>query len=87
MADSIRTVGKNGIEVTEYKGEYSLTATYEGKDGKMWQQWGKVCVGQDSYSDKDHPIKVILGDKITAAAVLLTTLKEITGMDYIEVPF
>lgn len=84
MADSIRTTGKNGIEVSEYKGEFSLTATYEGKDGKMWQQWGKVRVGKDSYSEKDRPFKCILGDKTTAEAVLLTALKEITGATWVQ---
>jgi hypothetical protein len=88
MGESIRTVGKNGIEVQEYKGEFSLIATHEGKEGKFWQDWGKVKIGKDSYSDKDRPIKVLLGDKVTAVATLLMVLKEITGQEYnIEAPF
>jgi hypothetical protein len=79
MSDVIKTVGKSGIEVTEYKGEYGLTATYEGKDGKDYQQWGKVRIGKDAYSDKDRPVKVILGDKSTSAAVLVMVLQQITG--------
>lgn len=87
MADAIRTIGKNGVELTEYNGEYGLTATIEGKDGKNWQQWGKVRVGKDAYSDKDRPIKVILGPKETAVATCVMILKELTGMEYTQVPF
>lgn len=77
--ETIRTTGKNGVELTEYNGDYGLTATLEGRDGKFWQQWGKVRVGKDSYSDKDRPIKVVLGDRATAIGVLRTLLAELEG--------
>lgn len=79
----IKTVGKHGFEVTEYKSEIGLVATYEGSDGKDWQKWGRERVGKDKYSDKDRPIKVILGDAATATMALLAALLEITGHDYV----
>lgn len=78
MSAPIRTIGKNGVELTEYKSEYGLTACYEGKDGKFYQQWGKVKVGKDVYSDKDRPVKVILGDRGTAIATLNMLISELT---------
>ena len=77
----IKTIGKNGVELSEYKGEYGLTATYEGKDGKDYQQWGKVRIGRDSYSDKDRPVKVILGDKATALAALAEIIAALKSPD------
>jgi len=75
--EAIRTIGKCGIELTEWKGEYGLTACYEGKDGKFYQQWGKVRIGKESYSEKDRPVKVILGNRATAIATLNMLLKEL----------
>ena len=79
MAEPIRTIGKCGIELTEYKGEYGLTACYEGRDGKFYQQRGKVRIGKDAYSEKDRPVKVILGDRATAIAVLETLIADLGG--------
>lgn len=77
MSEPIRTIGKYGIELTEYKGEFGLTACYEGKDGKFYQSWGKQRIGKDSYSDKDRPVKVILGDRKSAIAALQMVLAEL----------
>ena len=77
----IKTIGKHGVELTEYKGEYGLTATYEGKDGKDYQQWGKVRIGRDSYSDKDRPVKVILGDREAALNALKTIIEALKSPD------
>ncbi len=78
----IKTLGKNGLEINEYKREFSLIATYEGKDGKFYQQWGKAKIGKDSYGEKDRPFKIVLGDKLDAERVLLKVLREITGLEY-----
>lgn len=75
--DAIRTVGKNGFFLDEYKGEYSLVAAYEATNGTYYKTWGKAKVGKDSYSDKDRPFKVTLGDKKTAAAALRQVLVEL----------
>lgn len=85
----IRTLGKHGIELNEYKGELSLIATYEATNGTHYAQWGKQKIGKDKYSDKDRPVKVILGDKNTATGVLVAILKAITDKDYApqEAPF
>ncbi len=77
MSDEIRTIGKNGVLLTEYKGEFGLTACYEGKDGKFWAQWGKPKIGKDAYAEKDRPFKVILGDRPTAISVLKMLLREL----------
>lgn len=77
MSDAIRTVGKHGFFLEEYKGEYSLTAAYEATNGNYYKTWGKAKTGKDSYSDKDRPFKVVLGDKKTAAAALRKVLDEI----------
>ncbi len=79
MTEAIRTIGKYGIELTEYKGEFGLTACYEGQDGKFWQSWGRMRIGKDKYSEKDRPVKVILGDRATAIAVLETVIAELSG--------
>ena len=81
MSDPIRTTGKYGVELTEYKGEYGLTATYEDKSGKHWQQWGKRKIGKSDYAEKDSPIKIVLGDRKTAVAVLQLLLKQVLGED------
>ena len=78
----IVTLGKHGVELNEFKGELSLIATYEAANGTHYQQWGKTKIGKDKYSDKDRPVKIILGDKKMAIANLLTILKEISGLDY-----
>lgn len=77
MSDVIRTLGKNGIELTEYKGEFALVATYEAANGTHYQQWGKPKIGKDSYSEKDRPIKVVLGDRKGALAVLHMIIKQL----------
>jgi hypothetical protein len=82
MADMIiKTSGKNGIEISEFKGEISLIATLEGSGGKDWQKWGKERIGKDSYSEKDRPFKIVLGDKAAAMAVLQKILKELNGQE------
>ena len=82
MSEAIKTLGKNGLEINEYKGEFSLIATYEGKDGKSYRQWGKPKIGKTDYGDKDRPFKIILGDKLDAERALLKVLREITGLEY-----
>lgn len=79
MSEPIRTIGKYGVELTEYKGEFGLTATYESKDGKHYQQWGKRKVSKTEYAEKDTPIKVILGDRKTAIGVLQMLITELGG--------
>ena len=77
LDEAIRTIGKHGFFVDEYKGEYSLTAAYEATNGTFYRKWAKEKVGKDAYSDKDRPVKVILGDKKTAVAVLQKVIAEL----------
>ena len=81
MSESIRTIGKHGVEMQEYKGEFSLISVREGQDGKFYQQWARYRMGKEKYADKDWPIKVSLGDRATAAAVLQLLLKQVLGED------
>ena len=89
----ITTLGKHGVELNEYKGELSLIATYEATNGTHYAQWGKTKIGKDKatgearYSEKDRPVKVILGDKNTATGVLVAILKAITNEDYAPTAF
>jgi hypothetical protein len=83
----LKTSGKNGILLEEYNGEYGLTATYEGKDGKDWAQWGKAKISKDSYSDKDRPIKVVLGDKATAIDCLTKIINALNNEDVDDISF
>jgi hypothetical protein len=73
----IGTIGKMGIELEEYKGTYSLAATFEGMDGKVRKEWALRQVGRDKHADKDTPIKVVLGDRAKAIEVCHTILKEL----------
>ena len=82
LDEAIRTIGKQGFFVDEYKGEYSLTAAYEATNGTFYRTWAKEKVGKDKYSDKDRPVKVILGDKKTAAAVLQKVLSEFSDAPF-----
>lgn len=82
----IRVSEHGGFQINEYKGSYSLNSAWESKDGIVRQNWAKRQKGKDEYADKATPIKVEIGDKKTAEAVLLAALKEITGKDYIEKP-
>jgi hypothetical protein len=75
--DAIRTVGKHGFFLEEYKGEYSLVAAYEATNGNFYKTWGKAKTGKDSYSDKDRPFKITLGDKKIAVAALRQVLDEL----------
>ena len=36
--EAIRTIGKQGFFVDEWKGEYSLTAAYEATNGKFYRK-------------------------------------------------
>jgi len=78
----IRVSEHGGFQINEYNGSYSLNSAWESKDGAVRQNWGKRQQGKDKYAEKATPIKVEIGDKATAEAVLLTALKEITGKDY-----
>ena len=84
LDEAIRTIGKQGFFVDEYKGEYSLTAAYEATNGPFYRKWAKKRIGKDKYTDKGSPVKVILGDKKTAVAVLQKVIAELAGE---ETPF
>jgi hypothetical protein len=79
MSESIRTTSKNGVQLDFYKGEYSLSSTREGNDGKFRPQYALYQAGRDKYQEKAWPVKVGLGDKTIAAAVLRTILKQLEG--------
>ena len=82
MDEAIRTIGKHGFYLDEYKGEFSLIAAYEGQDGKLYKTWGKAKIGKDKYSDKDRPFKVILGDKKMAVAALRKVIEELSDTPF-----
>jgi hypothetical protein len=76
MSEIITTDGKNGVKLEEYNGVYSISACYNG-----YVQWGKMKVSKTDYADKDRPVKVVLGNKETAAQVLRELLTAIGQPD------
>jgi hypothetical protein len=76
------------IKLEEYNGKMNLVAAREDKDGKVWSQWchpqglGKGAPPKE----KAVPMKVTLGDKDEAVAVL-TELLGMLGVEDIDVPF
>jgi len=82
MDEAIKTLGKHGFYLDEYKGEWSLIAAYEGQDGKLYKTWGKAKMGKTAYSDKDRPFKVILGDKKMAVAALQRAIEELSDTPF-----
>jgi len=84
MSKIIKTLGKHGFEINEYKGEFSLIATYEAGNGTDYQVWGKPKVSKTEYADKDRPFKIVLGDKAGVEKACLEILKEIMGVDYVK---
>jgi hypothetical protein len=84
MGKQLSTIGKSGLELDEYNGEYSLTALYQGKNGQMYQKWGKEKIGkgadgESKYADKDRPFKIVLGDRHRSIDVLRMLLAELAA--------
>jgi hypothetical protein len=77
--EAIRTGEKDGIELQEYKGGYSLVSHREGSDGKMRPQYALYQKGRDAYQEKAWPIKCSIGDRKTAIGVLESLLRELRG--------
>jgi hypothetical protein len=73
MSEIINTGGEHGVKLEEYQGIYSLTACYKG-----YSQWGKQKISKTEYSDKDRPVKVVLGNKETAVKALTELLNAIS---------
>ena len=86
LISTIQVSDKESIDLSEYNGTYELISKYG-----EYQNWAKYRIGKDTYSEKDRPVKVTLGDKATAVATLLAILERITGETYIpgklDLPF
>jgi hypothetical protein len=78
----IMTGDKYGIELEEYKGQYSLAATYTGQDGVTRKEWAKRQTGRDQFAEKATPVKVRLGDRSSAVMALTKILNSLD-----ETPF
>lgn len=76
------TTDKDGIELQEHKGIWSLSSMRTGQDGKLYAQWAMYQTGRDKHASKDWPVKVILGDRAKAIEACLWVLKGLTGADY-----
>ena len=83
--EPIRTTEKDFIELNEYNGVFSLIACREDQAGKVWQEWGKKKFGKTGYSEKDLPIKVVLGNRSQAVTTLEMLLNALDKQD--DVPF
>jgi len=86
LISTIQVSDKESIDLSEYNGTYELISKYG-----EYQNWAKYRIGKGTYSEKDRPVKVTLGDKGTAVATLLAILERITGETYIpgklDLPF
>jgi hypothetical protein len=86
--DAIR-VDKYTLLKVEDNGEYGwkLMEGWENQAGEFKPNFCKRSFKKGG-EEKNVPVTVKLGDKVTAVATLLMILKEITGQDYnVEAPF
>jgi hypothetical protein len=81
----------SGILLEEYKGKYSLTSAYIGKDGQAQMKW---CFRQEKDKDshenkpgKSIPIKLELGTKEEAVKHLTALLDLLDPDGVLRVPF
>jgi hypothetical protein len=75
----------NGVRLTEYNGKYSIAALRVNND-KNYPVWAKYRKSKDAYQEKDWPVKIVLGDKEKAVAVLKTMIMEIESGSS-DIPF
>lgn len=85
----------DGIKIDKYtmvkaedNGEYGwkLMEGWENREGEFKPNFCKRSFKKGS-EEKTVPVSIKLGPKETAIATLLMLLKEVSGMDYSEVPF
>jgi len=86
MAEYINIGNDKALLLEEWKGNYSISQHHLYNEKWYWDAV-RTVKGKDQVSDKNSPAKVQLGPKETAVATCLLILKELTGMDYTEVPF
>ena len=81
-------IDKYTMVQVEDNGEYGfkLVEGWESRDGSFKPNFCKRSFKKGG-EEKNVPVSVKLGPKETAIATLLMLLKEISGMDYTEVPF
>lgn len=78
---------KQGFEVSEYNGKFSLCSSNEGKDGKIWFKWVFPQNKDKEPIDKAIPMKVELGSRENAIARLkkaiefVETYEDLVGGD------
>ena len=71
-----KTTPYDAVKVSEYLGKFTIEAHKVVKD-KTYAIWAKYQKSKDEFQDKSWPVKVVLGDKEQALAVLKTMIKEI----------
>ena len=76
----IKVSDKEAVQLNEYVGRFSLNAMTEGK-GKYYIQWAKYAKFKDEFQEKSWPVKVNLGDKAQAIAVLKRLIAQIEGKE------
>jgi hypothetical protein len=80
-----QTTKYDGAKIEEYKGTYSIAALRVNND-KNYPVWAKYRKSKDAYQEKDWPVKIVLGDKEKAVAVLKTIIMEIESGSS-DIPF
>jgi hypothetical protein len=74
--DFIRVDQYTVVKMENYKGVFSLTEGWEGRDGVFKANWIKQPFGKEKI-EKELPKKIKLGDKETAKNVLLMLLAQL----------
>lgn len=77
---------KQGAMLNEYGGMYSIVSAKKGSDGNVNMQWCHASGKDKKPVEKAMPLKIMLGDKNQAIAVLTSMLKEL-GADIPHEPF
>jgi len=63
-----------GVTLQEYNGTYSLVASKEGKDGKVWLDWAFPQTKDRTPGEKAWPVKVKLGNSASESMEMLQLL-------------
>ena len=76
---TIPTTKGYGIELEHYKGVYSLRLDREWKDKWYWVKCKLVFGRDEELAETATPVKIVLGDKARAKAVLEQLLGALSG--------
>lgn len=78
----IAVTNRQGIQVDEYEGKFSLCSAWQTDEGDVKLNWCRVFKGKDDKEGKNLPIKVYLGeDVIGVLRQIISAVEEFTDKD------